>query len=270
MFSAVIDVIKSTLVPGSMGLLLIGVLAGVAGLYVPSLERWARRWLVALCLLYVVLAMPAMSWWLERGTRPTFGPIDSPADARGATAIVVLGNGLVSYDYEGLTVESLTRRTAYNAIEGAHLYRLLHPAVVIASGGLADPGVHRRSEAEAVRDALISLGVPRGAIVIETRSSNTAAQARLVAPLLQGHARFALITSPIHMPRALALFRSQGLDPVPAPSRIDYTSRWQHSPLRFVPMSNALRASELSMYEYLGMAYAKSRGWMDAPTDAPQ
>jgi uncharacterized SAM-binding protein YcdF (DUF218 family) len=268
--SAAATVVKTALVPGSMGLLLLGVLAGVASLYVPSLSRWARRWLVVLCLLYVALAMPVVASWLETGTRPTYPRIASPADARGATAVVVLGNGLVSYTYEGLAIESLTRRTAYNAIEAARLYRLIHPAVVIASGGLADVEVHRRSEGEALRDALVSLGVPRKATAVETQSSNTAEQAQLVAPLLRGHPRFLLVTTPIHMPRAVALFRSRGLDPVPAPSPIDYTRTAQGSLLRFVPSSNALRASELSMYEYLGIAYGRSRGWLDPARDAPQ
>ena len=40
--------------------------------------------------------------------------------------------------------------------------------------------------------------------------------------------------------------------------------------LRFVPSAGALRASELSMYEYLGMMYARSRGWLDPARDAPQ
>jgi uncharacterized SAM-binding protein YcdF (DUF218 family) len=253
-----------------MSLLVLGVLAGVACLHVRPLARWAGRWLVALCLVYVLLSLPVVSWWLERNTRPSYPFISSQADAPGVTAIVVLGNGIVAYQYEELAIESLTRRTAFNALEGARLYRVLHPAVVIASGGLADPSVHRRSEGEAVRDALVALGVPRETIVTETRSSNTAEQAELVAPLLGGHSRFALITTPIHMPRALALFRSRGLNAVPGPSHIDYTGQAQNSLLRFVPNPNALRASELSMYEYLGMAYAKSRGWMDPARDTPQ
>ena len=269
MLTAAADVVKA-FVPGSMALLVAGVLAGVAGLYVRRLERWARRWLVALCFLYLALGVPVVSQWLENGTHPSYHPIATAADAQGATAVVVLGNGIVSYQYEGLAVESLTRRTAFNAIEGARLYRLLRPSVVIASGGLADPDEFRRSEAEAVRDVLIRLGVPRDVIVIEPRSSNTAEQAELVPPLLRGHPRFALITTPIHMPRALALFRSRGVNPVPAPSHIDYTGRDRHSMLRFVPSANALRASELSMYEYLGMVYARSRGWLDPARDAPQ
>jgi uncharacterized SAM-binding protein YcdF (DUF218 family) len=263
------DVVKGFL-PGSMALLVVGVLAGVVGLYVPLLERWARRWLVALCLFYLALGLPVVSQWLEKGTRRSYRPIATASDAQAVTAVVVLGNGIVSYQYEGLAVESLTRRTAFNAIEGARLYRLLHPAVVIASGGLADPEEFRRSEAEAMRDVLIRLGVPREVVVIEPFSSNTAEQAERVAALLREHPKFALITTPIHMPRAVALFRSRGLNPLPAPSHIDYANKARGSVLQFVPSAGALRASELSIYEYLGMMYARSRGWLDPAGDAPR
>jgi hypothetical protein len=40
--------------------------------------------------------------------------------------------------------------------------------------------------------------------------------------------------------------------------------------MRYVPSANALHASELSMYELFGMAYAQSRGWLDAARDTPQ
>jgi len=264
------DLVKLALIPGSMGLLVLGVLAGVVLLYVPALERWGRRWLVALCLLYLALAVPAVAARLENGTRPQYRPVASPGEAPGITAIVVLGNGIVSYAYEGLAVESLTRRTAYNAMEGARLYRLLRPRLVVASGGQADPSLLRRSEAEAVRDVLIGLGVPREVIAVESKSWNTATQAAQVAPLVRGHARFALVTSPIHMGRAMALFEAAGLHPVAAPSRIDYTPRNQPAIMWYVPSASALRASELSMYELFGMAYAQSRGWLDAARDAPQ
>jgi uncharacterized SAM-binding protein YcdF (DUF218 family) len=253
-----------------MGMLVLGVLAGVALLYVPALERWGRRWLVGLCLAYVALAVPAVAGWLENGSRPQYRPIASPGEVSGITAIVVLGNGIVSYAYEGLAVESLTRRTAYNAMEGARLYRLLRPRLVVASGGQADPSVLRRSEAEALRDVLVGLGVPREAIAVESRSWNTATQAEQVAPLLRGHARFALVTAPIHMGRAIALFETKGLHPVAAPSQIQYVPRNQPALMRYVPSASALRASELSMYELFGMGYAQSRGWLDAGRDTPQ
>jgi uncharacterized SAM-binding protein YcdF (DUF218 family) len=155
-------------------------------------------------------------------------------------------------------------------MEGARLYRLLRPRLVVASGGQADPSVLRRSEAEALRDVLIGLGVPREVITVESGSWNTATQAANVAPLVREHARFALVTSPIHMSRAMALFEAEGLHPVAAPSQIQYAPRDQSALLRYVPSANALRASELSMYELLGVAYAQSRGWLDAGRDTPQ
>jgi uncharacterized SAM-binding protein YcdF (DUF218 family) len=270
-FGVLAGIVKAILVPGSNGFLVAGVLLGVGLLHVRRVERAARWWLVLLSVFYVLLATPVVSRWLERGTRDTaYPPIARAADAEGVTAVVVLGNGLVSYSFEGMAVESLTRRSAYNALEGARLYRLLHPKVVIASGGLADPQRHRRSEAEALRDTLVALGVPREAIVTETRSSNTAQQAQRLAPLLQDHPRFALVTTPIHMARSMALFEARGLHPVPAPSHIDYTTAAEHPLARFIPNGPSLRASELSMYEYLGLAYARSRGWLEPPADAPQ
>jgi hypothetical protein len=72
------------------------------------------------------------------------------------------------------------------------------------------------------------------------------------------------------MGRAIALFEAEGLHPVAAPSQIQYAPRNQPALMRYVPSANALRASELSMYELFGMAYAQSRGWLDAARDTPQ
>jgi hypothetical protein len=94
--TAAADVVKG-FVPGSMALLVVGVLAGVAGLYVRRLEPWARRWLVALCLFYLMLGLPVVSQWLEKGTYRSYHPVARTSDAPSVTAIVVLGNGIVSY-----------------------------------------------------------------------------------------------------------------------------------------------------------------------------
>ena len=268
-FDVAAGLVKAFLVPGSVGFLVGGVLAGTLLLYSPALMRWGRRWLLLLALIYVALGLPAVARWLERGTRPVYPGIETREDARGATAIVVLGNGIVSYVAEPFSMEGLTRRTAYNIMEGARLYRVLEPSLVIASGGFADRERRRRSEAEAVRDGLVALGVPAARVRLEAQSANTHEQAALVAPLLAGHARSVLVTTPIHMPRALALFEAQGLAVVPSPSRIGYTPHATAAE-RFVPSAGALRASELSIYEYLGLAYGWTRGWMDSARDTPQ
>jgi uncharacterized SAM-binding protein YcdF (DUF218 family) len=261
-------IVKGYLVPGSVGFLVVGVFAGVVLLYSSALVRWGRRWLLLLALLYVALGLPVVSQWLERGTRPVYRGVQTRADAAGATAIVVLGNGIVSYVAEPFAVEGLTRRTAFNIMEGARLYQLLEPPLLVASGGFADPERRRRSEAEAVRDGLVRLGVPADRVRLEPQSVNTHEQAVRVASMLADHRRIVLVTTPIHMPRAVTLFEAQGLQVVPSPSRIDYTPEATAAD-RFIPSASALRASELSIYEYLGLAYGWTRGWMDSTRDTP-
>jgi uncharacterized SAM-binding protein YcdF (DUF218 family) len=260
--------VKAALVPGSVPFLLIGLAVGVALLHRPMRAHWGRRWLTALLIGYVALSLPAVSTALEEGLHPPYAALASAAEARGATAIVVLGNGAVTYGTPGLALDMMTRRTAFNVLEGARLYRLLN-APVFVSGGIPDGGVNRRSEADIMRDAFVALGVPADRLVLETRSGNTQEQAANLAPLLASHQRFVLVTTPLHLRRTLTLFEAKGLRPVPSPSAITYrepdTGRWG----LFVPDRNALRGSELIMYEYLALAYGRSRGWLGA-RDTPQ
>lgn len=270
MLAGLAGAIKTSFIPGSLGFLLAGVVAGVVLLYIRPIERWGRRWLLVLSLGYLALSLPVVARWLERGTRPTSYPaIDSAAKAGGATAIVLLGNGLATYELGDIKIEALPRRTAFNIMEGVRLYRLLHPALVVTSGGRPNPLVQPRSEAEAMRDALVALGVPAARIAMETESVNTHEQARRLKPILAKHPRFLLVTSPIHMGRALTFFETHGMRPIPAPSPLDYMPGPATVASQFTPSTGALRASEMSIYEYLGVAYGWTQGWL-AARDAPQ
>jgi uncharacterized SAM-binding protein YcdF (DUF218 family) len=154
-------------------------------------------------------------------------------------------------------------------MEAARLYTLLHPSLFVVSGGIVVPGSQLRSEAEAMADRLERLGVPRAGMTLDTRSVNTYEQSEWVRAHTRPGARVVVITTPIHMPRTLALFESRGLRPIPAPSAIDYlpghTARWT----LLVPSPSALRASELVMYEYLAEVNGWARGWLTR-NDLPQ
>ena len=71
--------------------------------------------------------------------------------------------------------------------------------------------------ARTAADMAEALGVERIAMLDTAR--NTHAEAVAAAELV-GDASLILVTSASHMPRAMALFRAQGLDPIPA--RIEY------------------------------------------------
>ena len=99
-----------------------------------------------------------------------------------------------------------------------HAARLFHrglaPRIVVSGGsflvesGQAPP---TQTEAVAMRQFLVALGVPEFAIVMEGKSVNTIENMQETRALV-GTGRVALVTSGYHMPRALRLARKAGLD----------------------------------------------------------
>ena len=256
--AVLVSLAKSYLVPGSPWFLIVGV--GVA-LLLLSAERTrvlGRRWLAALFVLNVALSMPLVAGWLHRSLAGA-GPITDARQANDASIIVLLGNGVVSVGPAATAIHLPGLNTALNVSEAARLYRLLGRRRVIASGGMPPGGAGKRPESEVMRDYLAGLGVPVEDVVLESASTNTTEQAAGVAALLPKGARVLLVTAPAHMPRAAALFRTRGLDIVPAVSDSlpDTESSWAE---RLVPNRYALRASEIAVYEFGALAFYRMRG----------
>jgi uncharacterized SAM-binding protein YcdF (DUF218 family) len=103
-------------------------------------------------------------------------------------------------------------------------------------------------------DTLATLGVPRSDIVLEAHSHNTREQSVLVSQLLKPRERIVLVTTPIHMRRAVADFAAQNHHVIPSPARIEYSPETQSWHARLLPSMNALRMSELTLYERLALA----------------
>ena len=103
-------------------------------------------------------------------------------------------------------------------------------------------------------------------LLLESFSRNTFEQAVNLHSLLdtRGIERFALVTSPTHMRRAMATFIGQGLNPIPSSSSQHsdgfLADRWV-----FLPDKNALEASRLAMREGMALVYYALRGWFSPP-----
>ena len=106
-------------------------------------------------------------------------------------------------------------------------------------------------------ETAIRMGVSRKDIILESKSADTEDQARLVKPIV-GKGRIVLVTSAVHMPRAMALFRKAGMEPVPAP--VDYLQNNSRGPRRYLPHAFWLAKSEAALNECLGMAWSTLRG----------
>ena len=260
-----IDFAKGYLIPGSTGFLLFGLALGTILLYGGRSARWGRRWLTGLLAIYVMLSLPAVARVLHRGV--VVPPaVATAADAPGVAAIVVLGNGAVTFGPPGREIDLPGRNTAHNVLEAVRLHRLLPGTRIIPSGGIPVGGINRRPESDVMAEYLRRLGVPEQDILPESRSVNTGQQAAHVAALLGKGARCLLVTAPTHMARAMGAFRHAGLEVIPAPAAGpsgDDGVEW----IDLLPDRSALRASERAIYERLGLMYYRVTGRL-APADA--
>src|SRR6185436_7253811 len=153
---------------------------------------------------------------LERGFRPV-----TAADVRPVrTAIVILGGGAQTVrGWDDAALAALSTDAMERVLEAARVYHLIHPDWVISSGGSLSP--RQRADGTIMRDELVRLGVPDTRILLEVRSRNTHDEAVEVEPMLRSiqAEQVVLVTSSVHMRRALATFRAVNIDAVPAIAR---------------------------------------------------
>jgi len=255
-------IFKLALLPGSIQSLVVGLVIGVALLYGRDrARRLGRYWLTALTVGYLAMSLPVGAEILVRGLARGFGSIAAASDAGGATAIVVLAGGSQRYSNLHSGVEFVSEASALRALEAARIYHLLSSPLVITSGWRMRG--RTRSEAALLADALISLGVPAGRIIRETRSMNTHEHAIYVPTVLrqQGVERFVLVTSATHIRRAVRAFEAQELHPVPSMSAMR-SSRPGRGMRDWWPGGDTLHISGQAIYELFGLMYYWSRGWI--------
>ena len=199
---------------------------------------------------------------LVEGLGHGFSALHSREEAHGADAVVVLGGGAATYSAGGQVVGVLTTGSILRALEGARVAKLIGARLVVASGGEPRPDLQLKPESEMLAAALIAAGVPADRIVQESTSKTTRDQAQLIPAILQarGVNRFVIVTSPVHMGRSLALFRAQGVEPVPsvAPMRSEHLP----PPSWIVPNVNSLVVSDEAIYDYSAWLYYWWKGWL--------
>jgi uncharacterized SAM-binding protein YcdF (DUF218 family) len=173
------------------------------------LPGWLRITGIVVEVLLLVLMMPlgadALARWVQSRAPPA-----SACQAPLPDTIVVLSGGAIRSpggpeDYAALRPDSMDRLFA-----GVALWRRTPSARLVLTGG----------SGRSIPDVLLmanlatQMGVPAKAIEIESRSRNTWENARNVAELSPAvPKRIWLVTSAMHMSRALGAFRAFGFQP---------------------------------------------------------
>ena len=226
--------------------LLLGLIALVLG----ALRRHRSAWVLgaAAFLWLTVWSLPVASDGL-RGTLEGEYPPQSIAAVPTAAAIVVLGGGIEPEEtvHSDPDLDLAADRIWY----AARLYHAAKAPLMVLTGG----GEGQRSggsEAAAMARVLADFGVPREAMLLEEHSHTTGENAQNTAALLRerGIGRVLLVTSALHMHRALGLFERAGLRTYPAAT--DYEVRERLPVVRWLPSASALWGSGRAMKEWFG------------------
>ena len=185
---------------------------------------------------------------LEHRYRPLV-VVHSGAGAPAVDFIAVLG-GWADDDPDVPVTSHISAALMVRLIEGLRLHREIPGSRLILSGD--------NDSAEGMAEMAEALGVSVADILRLTEPRDTEEESQQIAPIV-GSQRFILVTSASHMPRAMALFRKRGLQPIAAPT--DYLApRHRSEPGDLFPDGYNLFKSQVAYYEYLGLAWESLRG----------
>ncbi|MBM4123252.1 MAG: YdcF family protein [Nitrospira sp.] len=227
----------------------------------PRRLRWIR-YLVGSAILVVLIFSSRLVSSTLIGLIEERAPRFDDSIAKKFDAIVVLGGGAAGQGTlrptDELSLESMER-----TICGATLFSKGFAPRLLFSGGDSSVYGSGPEESAVTKQLALRLGVPDEAILIENHSRNTYENAVETKRLL-GKASILLVTSASHIPRASALFRKQGFDPIPYACGYEARnlpgSEWNGDPFDLIPDVKALYTSTEAIVELVGFMVYRAIG----------
>lgn len=228
-----------------------------------------RRAAIPIALALVLLLVGSNGWvanWLAQSLEYQHIPT---TDLPKADAIVVLGGCTkpASPPRPWVEVSEAGDRVLY----GAKLYRDGKAAKVIVSGGRIDWFGAGPAESANMAELLEAMGVPSSAILQDPTSLNTYENGVNVKKILdaQGMHQILLVTSAMHMPRSLLIFKRLGIEAIPAPADFlvseqdlrELQSSTEAVLLNLFPEAERLWQTSKALKEYIGIFVYRLRGW---------
>lgn len=194
-------------------------------------------------------------WQLEKANLPI--PLESIPHADVA---ILLGGSTQPSTAPRQSVELLG--AADRIMHAADLYRTGKVRQIILSGGETPWNAPGGTEAAAMVIVLEKFGVPRSAMILESESRTTSENAAMVAGIYREHhfQSALLVTSAVHMRRALAVYRRAGVPVFPSSTDLEVVPPISRSVLDWLPDAEALRLSSVVTRELAGYLVYRLRG----------
>ncbi|MGH7205386.1 MAG: YdcF family protein [Nitrospiraceae bacterium] len=227
----------------------------------PRRLRWIRILAASAFLLAFLFGNPVAADTLA-GLLEQQAPLLDSSSIKRFDAIVVLGGGAAGKGTLRPSDE-LSDLSMKRTICGVDLFAHGFAPRILFSGGDASVFGSGPKEALEMKRLARRLGVPDEAILIEDQSRTTYENAVATKRLI-GSASILLVTSASHIPRALGLFRKQGLDATPSPCGYTVKNRpgdnLGGNPFDLLPDVRALSKSTKAIVELVGILVYRVTG----------
>nr|WP_321265435.1 ElyC/SanA/YdcF family protein [uncultured Sulfurimonas sp.] len=196
-----------------------------------------------------LFSYPPFANFLIAGLENTYPKYDYKTNVK---YIHVLGSGHNTDATQPLSSQ-IGDASAKRDLEGIIIHKSLKNSKIIFTGyeGTTDTPT-------AIMNAKLaeSLGVKKENMLINPNPKDTQEEA-LFTKSVVGDEPFVLVTSATHMPRAMMLFTSLGLKPIPAPTNF---YKKEFDGFFKEPNVYSFKKSQIAMHEYWGILWSKLRG----------
>jgi uncharacterized SAM-binding protein YcdF (DUF218 family) len=252
MFFALSKLLRFLVYPLPLGFFL---LVGVLVFY---RQRWARRVLLVVVVGCYGASIPytadRLMGWLELPRTPP-EMLRPPYDA-----VVVLSGMLHLSVSRGGHIEF--NQAVDRILTGIAFVQQGLGKTLLLSGGSGDLFQQQTSEAALLQTFALQHGLTADQVLVEATSRNTYENAVYTARLLQAHhvRQTVLITSAVHMRRAVAAFHKQGIFPDIYP--VDYQATDTITPFSFLPSVHSLVKTTEAVRELVGLIMYRLQGYI--------
>jgi uncharacterized SAM-binding protein YcdF (DUF218 family) len=226
-----------------------------------------RRVTTASAVLLIAIAFGPLGYFLAAPLEARFP--EAPDDMPPPDGIVVLG-GSVDPAQSAEKGHVSLNEAAERLTAPIELIRRYPHARLVFTGGSGSLTDSRFTEAQAVRQFWRATGLDQGEVVYEDRSRNTFENAVFTRDLVKPRKgeRWLLVTSAMHMPRSVGIFRKAGFPVIPYP--VDYRTGGEGSGARFSLFTQGgIGVTDAAAHEWVGLVAYYLTGKTGALFPAP-
>ena len=195
--------------------------------------------------LMFLYSYPPFSNFLVSNLENKYSKYDYKTDVK---YIHVLGNAH-NTDKEQPLSSQIGSTSVKRDIEGIIIHSRIKNSKLIFTGYKGKTNI---STAQMNANLAMALGVDKDNIIISSKPKDTKEEAEFTKTIV-GSSPFVLVTSATHIPRAMMLFRSLGMNPIPAPTNF---YKKEFDGYMQLPTVGNFQNSEIAMHEYIGIIWS--------------